>query len=45
MPLRNLSLRRPTLDDVFLELTGNRINPDEEGEPATEPGEPMEAAR
>ena len=34
VPLRNLSLRRPTLDDVFLELTGNRINPDDEAEPA-----------
>jgi ABC-2 type transport system ATP-binding protein len=32
VPLRNLSLRRPTLDDVFLELTGNRINPDEEAD-------------
>ncbi|MCP4436773.1 MAG: ATP-binding cassette domain-containing protein [Actinomycetia bacterium] len=30
VPLRNLSLRTPTLDDVFLELTGNRINPDDE---------------
>ena len=25
--VRNLSLRQPTLDDVFLELTGNRIHP------------------
>ena len=24
-PVRNLTLRRPTLDDVFLELTGNHI--------------------
>ncbi|MGH9136354.1 MAG: ATP-binding cassette domain-containing protein [Acidimicrobiales bacterium] len=27
--VRDLTLRRPTLDDVFLELTGNRIQPDE----------------
>jgi ABC-2 type transport system ATP-binding protein len=35
--LRNLSLRQPTLDDVFLELTGNRIRPgeDEAGDAAT----------
>lgn len=45
VPLRNLSLRRPTLDDVFLELTGNRINPDEEGEPGSEQPSPAEAAR
>lgn len=25
-PVRHLTLRTPTLDDVFLELTGNRIN-------------------
>jgi ABC-2 type transport system ATP-binding protein len=25
VPVRELTLRRPTLDDVFLELTGNRI--------------------
>ncbi len=24
-PVRHLTLRTPTLDDVFLELTGNRI--------------------
>jgi ABC-2 type transport system ATP-binding protein len=28
--VRNLTLRRPTLDDVFLELTGNRIHPDDD---------------
>jgi ABC-2 type transport system ATP-binding protein len=28
--LRNLTLRTPTLDDVFLELTGNRMKEDEE---------------
>jgi ABC-2 type transport system ATP-binding protein len=27
-PVRHLTLRTPTLDDVFLELTGNRINTD-----------------
>ncbi|MGH9123321.1 MAG: ATP-binding cassette domain-containing protein [Acidimicrobiales bacterium] len=27
-PVRHLTLRTPTLDDVFLELTGNRINSD-----------------
>jgi ABC-2 type transport system ATP-binding protein len=26
-PVRNLTLRTPTLDDVFLELTGNRMRP------------------
>jgi ABC-2 type transport system ATP-binding protein len=41
-PVRHLTLRTPTLDDVFLELTGNRIqlesgeNPDDLG---TEPAE------
>jgi ABC-2 type transport system ATP-binding protein len=28
-PVRHLMLRTPTLDDVFLELTGNHIQPDE----------------
>jgi ABC-type multidrug transport system ATPase subunit len=28
-PVRYLTLRTPTLDDVFLELTGNHIRPDE----------------
>ena len=27
VPVRDLTLRTPTLDDVFLELTGNRIEP------------------
>ena len=27
--VRDLTLRTPTLDDVFLELTGNRIAPEE----------------
>lgn len=38
VPLRNLTLRQPTLDDVFLELTGNRIHPDDE--PDDHPEEP-----
>jgi ABC-2 type transport system ATP-binding protein len=28
--VRDLTLRTPTLDDVFLELTGSHIRPDEE---------------
>ncbi|HWW54734.1 MAG TPA: DUF4162 domain-containing protein, partial [Acidimicrobiales bacterium] len=28
-PVRHLTLRTPTLDDVFLELTGNHIQSDE----------------
>jgi ABC-2 type transport system ATP-binding protein len=31
-PVRHLTLRTPTLDDVFLELTGNRIETDESNE-------------
>ncbi len=31
--VRELTLRTPTLDDVFLELTGNRIQPDGEEAP------------
>jgi hypothetical protein len=27
--VRHLTLRTPTLDDVFLELTGNHIQPDQ----------------
>jgi ABC-2 type transport system ATP-binding protein len=44
-PVRNLTMRTPTLDDVFLELTGNHIQSDEgdEGE-AGGPG-PSEPAR
>ncbi len=34
--VRHLTLRTPTLDDVFLELTGNRIQP--EGQEENEPG-------
>jgi ABC-2 type transport system ATP-binding protein len=34
-PIRNLTLRTPTLDDVFLELTGNHMGSDERAdEPA-----------
>ncbi len=40
--VRDLSLRRPTLDDVFLELTGSAA--ERNGERAAEP-EPAEAAR
>jgi ABC-2 type transport system ATP-binding protein len=29
VPVRDLTLRTPTLDDVFLELTGTHIRPDE----------------
>jgi ABC-2 type transport system ATP-binding protein len=37
-PVRHLTLRTPTLDDVFLELTGNHIQSDD-GEPGAS-GEP-----
>jgi len=30
VPLRSLTLRTPTLDDVFLELTGAHLQEDEE---------------
>jgi ABC-2 type transport system ATP-binding protein len=33
VPVRDLTLRTPTLDDVFLELTGSHIQPDETTEP------------
>ena len=50
-PVRHLTLRTPTLDDVFLELTGNHIQSDES--PGDEDGgsrqpsrpEPMEVGR
>jgi ABC-2 type transport system ATP-binding protein len=32
-PVRHLTLRTPTLDDVFLELTGNHIQPGDAGDP------------
>ncbi len=31
-PVRHLTLRTPTLDDVFLELTGNHIQPEDGGD-------------
>ncbi len=34
VPIRDLTLRTPTLDDVFLELTGNRIQNDTDEEAA-----------
>ncbi len=34
--VRNLTLRQPTLDDVFLELTGNRIHPEADLDPDQE---------
>jgi ABC-2 type transport system ATP-binding protein len=39
-PVRHLMLRTPTLDDVFLELTGNHIQTDEGGGGGSAPGEP-----
>jgi ABC-2 type transport system ATP-binding protein len=36
IPLRGLTLRTPTLDDVFLELTGSRIRQDEGTDVETE---------
>jgi len=35
IPVRDLTLRTPTLDDVFLELTGTHIRPDEPAEHET----------
>ena len=35
--VRDLTLRTPTLDDVFLELTGDRFQADAEPEPDTAP--------
>jgi ABC-2 type transport system ATP-binding protein len=45
-PVRHLTLRTPTLDDVFLELTGNHIQ-SEAGTGSREPARPeaMEVAR
>ena len=40
-PVRHLTLRTPTLDDVFLELTGNHIQPDDGVTAETGPGEPV----
>ena len=45
-PVRNLTLRTPTLDDVFLELTGNHIQSDEAGPTGPRPAhQAVEAAR
>ncbi len=38
VPVRELTLRQPTLDDVFLELTGNRLQADDEAEAEVEQG-------
>jgi hypothetical protein len=37
--VRNLTLRTPTLDDVFLELTGNRIENESERNELVEVGQ------
>jgi ABC-2 type transport system ATP-binding protein len=42
-PVRHLTLRTPTLDDVFLELTGNHIRSAEEAESDLERRELVEA--
>jgi ABC-2 type transport system ATP-binding protein len=42
-PVRHLTLRTPTLDDVFLELTGNHIQPDETADNALEHRDLVEA--
>src|SRR6202022_3988290 len=39
-PVRHLTLRTPTLDDVFLELTGNHFQSDEGETGGSGPGEP-----
>ena len=48
-PVRHITLRTPTLDDVFLELTGNHIQAAEDSaggaEANTTEREPMEANR
>jgi len=46
-PVRHLTLRTPTLDDVFLELTGNHIEGNGHIQPddAVEAAELMEVAR
>jgi ABC-2 type transport system ATP-binding protein len=35
VPIRDLTLRTPTLDDVFLELTGTHIEQDDQEEVAS----------
>jgi ABC-2 type transport system ATP-binding protein len=44
-PVRHLTLRTPTLDDVFLELTGNHIESDERGAGDSTPRELMEVGQ
>ena len=39
-PVRHLTLRTPTLDDVFLELTGNHIHPSRDGDDRSGNDEP-----
>ena len=36
--VERLTLRTPTLDDVFLEVTGNRLGTDEGGDASEEDG-------
>ena len=43
-PVRHLTLRTPTLDDVFLELTGNHIQTDDRAHADTEQSERVEVA-
>jgi ABC-2 type transport system ATP-binding protein len=43
--LRGLTLRTPTLDDVFLELTGNHIRSDSREDVETERREPVEVGQ
>jgi ABC-2 type transport system ATP-binding protein len=40
-PVRHLTLRTPTLDDVFLELTGNHIQSDDDEAGGSKPNEPV----
>jgi ABC-2 type transport system ATP-binding protein len=44
-PVRHLSMRTPTLDDVFLELTGNHIQSEDRADAKTEHGDLMEVGR
>jgi ABC-2 type transport system ATP-binding protein len=43
-PVRHLTLRTPTLDDVFLELTGNHIQTDNHADPDSDRRERAEVA-
>jgi ABC-2 type transport system ATP-binding protein len=44
-PVRHLSLRTPTLDDVFLELTGNHIESDDRGDGTSNRSELVEVGQ